>query len=327
MMPLPLRPWLWLSCALALAVPPGHLRAAGSPGFSFRTNDILALVGGEDMVALPQHGYLESLLSIALPGHHLRFRSLAFEGDTVFAQPRQLNFPSWEQQLDRVGATVVLVQCGQAESLQGEAGVPAFTEAAGRFLDRLTRNGRRLIVLGPTPLQDLPGLPELARRHAPSWQAHAQALARLAADRSAPYLDLGRALAGRERSSRPWTRDGLHLNSTGHWLAARAAARQLGADGLADRVPQDPATGTLQDPAWEALRQLIVEKNRLWFDYWRPQNWAFLHGDRIEQASSRDHRDPRKRWFPAEMEQFLPLVAGREEELWRRAATLSEARP
>jgi hypothetical protein len=42
-------------------------------------------------------------------------------------------------------------------------------------------------------------------------------------------------------------------------------------------------------------------------------NWAFLGGDRIEQPSSRDHRDPKIRWFPIEMEQFVSLI--REEEL------------
>ena len=36
-----------------------------------------------------------------------------------------------------------------------------------------------------------------------------------------------------------------------------------------------------------ALRQLLIAKNRLWFDYWRPQNWAFLAGDRTAQPSSR----------------------------------------
>ena len=53
----------------------------------------------------------------------------------------------------------------------------------------------------------------------------------------------------------------------------------------------------------------------LWFHYWRPQNWAFLNGDRTEQQSSRDHRDPSIRWFPEEMKQWLPLVAAKETEI------------
>ncbi|MGZ8940040.1 MAG: hypothetical protein ACXW32_12580, partial [Limisphaerales bacterium] len=69
------------------------------------------------------------------------------------------------------------------------------------------------------------------------------------------------------------------------------------------------------DAKLEKLRQLIISKNRLWFDYWRPQNWAFLAGDRTEQPSSRDHRDPKLRWFPKEMERFLALIADKENEI------------
>jgi hypothetical protein len=86
---------------------------------------------------------------------------------------------------------------------------------------------------------------------------------------------------------------------------------RLGADGVA-----------MADPREEALRQAIVSKNRLWERYRRPQNWAFLAGDRVTQPSSRDWRDPSKRWFPEEMEQFVPLIERKEKEVWDLAAKL-----
>ena len=67
------------------------------------------------------------------------------------------------------------------------------------------------------------------------------------------------------------------------------------------------------------LSQTIRAKNRLWFHYTRPQNWAFLAGNRTNQPSSRDHLDPNKRWFPEEMEQWLPLIAAKEKEIWAMA--------
>jgi hypothetical protein len=73
----------------------------------------------------------------------------------------------------------------------------------------------------------------------------------------------------------------------------------------------------------EDLRLLIVAKNKLWFDYWRPENWAFLFGDRTNQPSSRDWRDPSKRWFPAEREEFIPLVEAKEKEIDALAAKLA----
>ena len=68
------------------------------------------------------------------------------------------------------------------------------------------------------------------------------------------------------------------------------------------------------------MRPVVVAKNRLWFHYTRPQNWAFLAGNRTNQPSSRDHLDPTKRWFPEEMEQWLPLIEAKEKEIWALAA-------
>jgi hypothetical protein len=74
----------------------------------------------------------------------------------------------------------------------------------------------------------------------------------------------------------------------------------------------------------EPLLAVIRAKNRLWFDYWRPQNWAFLAGDRTAQPSSRDHLDPSKRWFPPEREAFLPLIEAKEKEIDALAQKLAK---
>ena len=71
----------------------------------------------------------------------------------------------------------------------------------------------------------------------------------------------------------------------------------------------------MQPDSVQRLREAVQAKNRLWFNYWRPMNWAFLRGDRIEQPSSRDHRNPALRWFPQEMEKFLPLIEAKEKEI------------
>ena len=125
--------------------------AAEPAAFQFRTNDVIAFVGGEDVVEMQHNGYLELLLTTALPHHKLRFRNLAFEGDTVFEQHRQLNFPSWEKQLERVGTTVVVAQFGQAESLQGTNGLERFVAAYDKLLKRFEKSGRRFVLLTPTP--------------------------------------------------------------------------------------------------------------------------------------------------------------------------------
>ena len=312
----------WLTCVSFLCA------GADAPSFRFQTNDVIAFVGGEDVVEMQRNGYLELLLTVALPDHKLRFRNLAFEGDTVFEQHRQLNFPSWEKQLERVGATVVVAQFGQAESLTGTNRLADFVSAYEKLLNRFTSGGRRLVLLSPTPFEKAPDpLPEPKDRNA-ILDVYVDAIRRLAQERKSGFVDLFTHWQPEpSQSSMPSiSRDGSHLNSRGQWNVAREIFTALGFGDFWVTLGIDARSGAVSHPRPEPLRQLIIEKNRLWFDYWRPQNWAFLHGDRTEQPSSRDHRDPKKRWFPEEMERFLPLIEEKEREIWKAAANLAKGK-
>lgn len=286
---------------------------APKPAAVLGSNDVVAFVGGEDVVAFQGNGYLELLLTTALKTQTPRFRYLAVEGDTVFEQARQLNFPPWEDVLRRVGATVVVCQFGQAESLKGSGGRVAFASAYEKLIDRLGgRAGmRRVILVSPTPFEAMPDLSFEPKGRNSELAAYVSAVRDLARKQGHTFIDVFHPLSDQRATL---TRDGIHLNAAGHWMMAREVSRQLGLSVETPARP-DPRNGALTPPPFEALRQAIVGKNRLWFDYWRPQNWAFLHGDRTEQASSRDHRDPKVRWFPVEMEKFLPLIAAKEQEI------------
>ena len=37
----------------------------------------------------------------------------------------------------------------------------------------------------------------------------------------------------------------------------------------------------------ESLRQAVVEKHRLWYDYWRPANWKLIYGDDARRQFTR----------------------------------------
>ena len=100
-------------------------------------------------------------------------------------------------------------------------------------------------------------------------------------------------------------------------------ARALGAPPGVAEVGVDPASGAFSRADWERVRQVVIEKNRLWFAYSRPMNWAFLGGDRIDQPSSHDHINPKVRWFPEEMQRFGPMIDREEKQI----ATLVQAMP
>lgn len=276
--------------SLALAVSTLIPHAQAEP--FFKANDVVALVGGEEMVAAAEQGELELRLVRAFPELHLKFRSLAWEGDTVFEQPRDLNYPSLEQQLDDTGATVVLAGFGLMESLAGLDGAPKFAEAYGKLIDRLAGGGKRRVVL-IAPLT-------------PRAVGYSSAIKALAKDRQLEFVE-----AGHDR--KPWSyfrRDGLHASEEGQRAIANAVLETLG--------HRTAPSGPLSTEEFH-LADTIRAKNKLWFHYARPQNWAFLNGDRTIQPSSRDHLDPSKRWFPEEMKQWLPLIAQKETEIWKLA--------
>src|SRR6185369_8007880 len=86
------------------------------PEFKLQTNDVVVFLGGANVVAAQETGHLETLLTVKFHGLGMRFHTLAWEGDTVYAQPRDLNFPQLKTQLQRVAATVAFLHFGQTES-------------------------------------------------------------------------------------------------------------------------------------------------------------------------------------------------------------------
>jgi hypothetical protein len=284
----------------------------------FTTNDVVAFVGGADVATAQHTGHLESLLAVQHHGLNVRYRNFGWEADTIFDQPRDVGFPSLLDNLQNAAATVIVLQFGRGEALSGKRSLTEFREAYTKLLDQFTPKFKTLILVTPVPFENGGGLlPDLSQRNALLGE-HAHVIQELARARALTLVDLFTELTMQPRSR--LTSDGLQLTLLGHAELARAFARQIGSRSIADRAGT-PTTGVWPHADFERVRQAVIEKNRLWFHYSRPQNWAFLGGDRTTQPSSRDHRDPKVRWFPAEMEKFLPLIRDAEKRIDQLAAT------
>lgn len=290
------------------------LRADTNEIHWFARNDVVVFCGGEDVVEMQRNGYLETLLTLNGSEKGVRFRNLGWEGDTVYEQPRQLNFPSWSNQFQRVGATVIFVQFGQNESLKGRDALPQFVRAYHKLLDEFSARTNRIVLLSPTLFEERPALASDVAARNQDLALYVEAIGRLAQEHQLGFVQLFSPLRKASSPKQPLTRDGLHLNAQGHWVAAQETIKQLGLKKSA-RVKLDASTGALAPVEFEHLRQAIRQKNQFWFDYWRPMNWAFLHGDRTEQPSSRDHLNPKIRWFPDELEKFQTLIREKEADI------------
>lgn len=239
--------------------------------FVLGENETVVFIGQENLVRASRSGQLEALMASACAAQRPRFRSMAWEGDTVYEQWRDLNFGEWRTQLDAVGATVVVAQFGQIESLDGVERVAEFTAAYHRLLDQVAA-GRRLVLVTPMAFEDplLPRAPRLRARNT-DVSAYAAAIRALAQQRGALCVDLSAPVSER------MTDNGMHLTETGLAVIAQRIAAGLGLATSAE--------------AGVELRQAIVQKNRLFFDCWRPANWNFVYGDRMSQPFARPSGD------------------------------------
>jgi hypothetical protein len=275
---------------------PGAKITVGEPQPQLKEGDTIALLGGESVVQENETGYFESLLAVAHPDKQLHVRNLGWEGDTVFEQPRDVNFPGLVEQLRRVNATVIIAQFGRYESFAGQAGLDRFVAAYEKLCDDLARQTPRMVLVTPWKFEKPtdPALPDLTSRNA-DLQLYSDAIVALAQRRHFTS-------AGLSAADKPLTGNGSRLGIDG--LKTMAMVQVLpfvpGATSI-EAVSADVAS-------FEKLRLAVVDKNRLWFQYARPTNWAFLGGDRVTVASSHDHANPAVRWFPGEIEKFKPLV-------------------
>jgi hypothetical protein len=298
------------------------LLGAAPPMPFIGTNDVVAWVGGSDVASATEGAHLASLVAMQFP--QARFRNFGWEGDTVFAQPRDVGFPALVEHLANAKVSIVLLQFGRGETLNGNRSIVSFRAACEQMGTNLSARGMRVGWITPAPFERGPDpLPDLTAKNA-SLAEHVRAISSLCAERGWLLIDAFADLSGRSSSERlnnetierrRLTTDGLQLSPPGHALFATAVMRRLGSTEVAARAGQPLPSGAWSNSTVEQVRQLAIEKDRLWVNYWRPHNWAFLGGDRTSQPSSRDHRDPKMRWFPDEMQRYLPMIAEKERQM------------
>ncbi len=268
------------------ARPPAYINGR----FDIKANEVIVFAGQTNTVRAQQSGDLEARLAVGFADRQPRFRSMAWEGDTVYQQWRDLNFGGWSDQLHWSRATAVICAFGQTEALDGPSRLDAFAEAYGRLLDAMPP---RAVLVSPMPFEKptSPLLPDHTCRNE-DVRAYAEAVRALASKRGFVFVDLFTPLV--KRSAEPHlTSNGIHLTSDGHRIVGRLIAERLGVK-------------PIPDDRLEPVRQAVVKKNQLWFDNWRPMNWAFAYGDRQQVPFSKPAGG--RPALRIEFEEFKPLV-------------------
>ena len=292
--------WTRLLWCAALLVSADSLVAADR--FSLREGDVVVLAGGTNMVRLQQAGYLEAALTRGFQAARPKFRDLAWEADTVFRlgtvieRWRPDGFGKRDEQFRRVGTTVVMAQFGQLESLAGRSGLGRFIRAYGELVSSWQKQARLVVLVTPSPFEAPPNrlIPDLSLRN-DDLALYVQAISKLAADRGLVLVDLF------SRSRSGLTDNGMHIKPSAQAHVAHSIASQLGVEFPEKKV-------------LEPLRRTVVEKHRLWYDYWRPANWKLLYGDDSRRQFTRGGANYIP--FREEWKKLLPLIDRAEKRVW-----------
>ncbi|MDA1055224.1 MAG: HEAT repeat domain-containing protein, partial [Planctomycetota bacterium] len=277
-------------------------------------HDVVVFMGGANMLHLQQDGHLEAILTQEFAASRPKFRDLSWEADTVFQQGTVVE--RWRQnahfedlgglgdldrQLERLGATVVIAQFGALESMRGVESLAQFTEACEELVDTLQKRTRTVVLVTPTPFEDPPSplLPDLTPRNA-VLARFVESIETIAARRKLVFVDLFTA-------AKPGLTDnGMHVAPKAQKHLADEIARQLGI-----------GRPSLAKTSLETLRQAIVEKHRLWYDYWRPANWKLIYGDDARRQFTRGGEHYIS--FQEEWQTLVPLIDRAEQRVWQIA--------
>lgn len=256
-------------------------------------NDLVVLLGDTFVERDGTYGYLETALTSAYAGKNVKFRNLGWSGDTPRCEARSYfgppaeGFDRLKTLLSNLKPTVVICCYGAVDSFNGDAGQAGFLASYGKLLDMVNEStgGAGVILLGPPATQTLPPpYPDLTA-HNRDVEACGKAIAGFAKERRLRYGDFYGALAGVKADSS----NGVTFTGSGYAAMVPAFLTAL----------QVPAAAA---PPPEGLRELVLEKNRLFFYRWRPQNEIYLFGSRKHEQGNN----------ASEVQLFEPLVAEKE---------------
>ena len=287
--------------------------------FSLAEDETIVWMGGENWVRQQHTGILERALLRGWSAEPPKFRSMAWEGDTVHEQYRDLNFGSWAEQFRWAGASSIWMGFGAMESLEGEENLFRFVADYNRLLDQVLEHTSRVILISPTPFEVAPyeDGPDLVAANA-TLEKYVSAIEEMASWRGLLFVDLFHPFYHQPDSSQKseqetdvrLTWNGAHWSAAGQWRVAREIGKQL-------QIPTEYLPG-LEHDQWT---QWIQEKNRWWFEVWRPMNWAFMYGDRTTQLFAQPVED--QTWLREELERFQQLIRDQE----KRIADAAQGRP
>jgi len=285
--------------AIMLGAPLG---GSAATGFHPQKGDRIIVLGGAFAERMQHKGFVETMLHMSFPGHELSVRNMGWSGDTVDLMPRPLDFGSLESHLTTAEADVILLCFGANESFAGKDGLETFRTGLEKLIARLRNqkfNGKttpRIVMVSPTAHEDIGGRFPDPRKHNYDLERYTRLISQVAKEQKLGFIDIYKPTRSKMRAMSKMTVNGVHLNDRGQRLLAEELTRQR------------------YQPAFENLRRMIVEKNRLFFLRWRPVNAEYVFGRRKKPFGVLT--------YPPEMEKLDAMATELDRNIWAEAKRL-----
>ncbi|HQR08990.1 MAG TPA: GDSL-type esterase/lipase family protein [Gemmatales bacterium] len=267
---------------------------------ALKDGDRVVMVGGALIEREQLFGRVEVMLHTSFPDKKFTVRNVGWSGDTVWGEARAEFGPQPEgykklvEQVKVEKPTVLILAYGTNEAFAGKEKVEKFTEQYRKLLADIVPEGCRTVFLTiPGPKH-----PKLSPKFAQiEYDAAIKALAK---ERQGIVVDIYHAF--HPYDSRPMSDDGMLPNDLGYEKLATDIAFAIHAEEReqARKQPQVITPVPLNKPVdLEPLRQLILQKNQLYFYKYRPANDTYLYLFRKHEQGNN----------AAEIPKFDPLIA------------------
>jgi HEAT repeat protein/plastocyanin len=291
-----------LLLSLLLAVP-----ALAQLPLELKPGTRIALIGNSLFDRMRDDGQFEALMHQRFAKEKLVFRNLSWSADEVALRPRPDGFGDLNQHLTEHKADVILAAFGFNESFKGEKGLAEFETLLKAFLIELKAhryNGTsepKIVLVSPTAA-------EKPHEHLNAQiKLYSDAMKKVAAAEKVAFADVR---SGDWQSSPPettianrgYTTNGVHLNRAGYAAFSERLYNQL--------------TQETPPKLNEAVRAAVVEKEDKFFQHYRPLNYYYIKGGRMEPYGVVN--------FPGELKKLLQMTEARDEAIW---ATVNPVNP
>jgi lysophospholipase L1-like esterase len=289
-----------------LAVP--AKRPARRNPFAFKGGDRVVMLGGTFIERAQRYGWIETQLQLASPNKQISFRNLGWSADTVWAQSRgifdapSVGYARMIKQVRELKPTVILMHYGTNEAFKGDAGLDLFLEQYERLINDVSTTNAEIVLLSPiaqikmpAPLPDPTRVNKLTARYSAALKDFAKA-------QDLKFVDLWTEHAKISETGQRFSDNGIHLNANGYQFTASVLVK-----GLLGNAPSTSIPG----PELTKINEQTIDKNRMYFYRWRPQNVTYLFGFRKHEQGNN----------AKEVKEFDPIVLRMEKKIFELKQT------